>query len=492
MSSLTLVDANTYLAISPFDPIASGATINLATLPTQNLTIRANTSPATVGSVKFNLVESAYLNTVNTSPYYMCGSVPCSNLGVGLHSLTTTPYMASNASGAAGTSMSISFSVIDPTPTPTPPPPTATPTPAPWPSGVPTPAAIPPIPALKSPITVGPGTFGVVGNGTTDDTAAWQTRLNTSDVIVLPGTYAIAGNLHIPTGRNIQCQSGATFLDTQSKGTTMFLIGGSCATCLGNNSIVGCTFEGTDTPAGANNYANYLGGTSGYSELLEIASGWGIHIDNVLIENNTFRDGQGDNLITYSPCGTANTGAPCNGGAPGTEGPSNITIYNNTLQHCAQPGIHINGGQNVHVTGNTTTDCNINQEMDTTLQVMTGIYMDHNTVISSSNGQLDPLDNNLYGVILSCATAGLAGANGHGCWALQNTVSGCPTSGRCSMLYTNCPGTAAGYSTGNYYGNSLINGTFIIGCAPSSQLTVPYCNGGTCTTTGWLQDPPVQ
>src|SRR5229473_48654 len=111
VSSLTLVDTDTYLAISPFDPIASGATINLATLPTRNLTIRANTSPATVGSVKFDLIESAYSNTVNTSPYYLCGPVPCSNLGVGLHSLTTTPYMSSNASGAAGTSMSISFSV---------------------------------------------------------------------------------------------------------------------------------------------------------------------------------------------------------------------------------------------------------------------------------------------------------------------------------------------------------------------------------------------
>src|SRR5229473_2384061 len=129
VSSLTLIDTDTYLAISPFDPIASGATINLATLPTRNLTIRANTSPATVGSVKFDLIESAYSNTINTSPYYLCGPVPCSNLGVGLHSLTTTPYMSSNASGAAGTSMSISFSVIDPPPTPT-----ATPTPTPSPT----------------------------------------------------------------------------------------------------------------------------------------------------------------------------------------------------------------------------------------------------------------------------------------------------------------------------------------------------------------------
>ena len=116
MSSLTLVDADTFQPISQYNPIANGATINLATLPSQNLTIQANTSPATIGSVAFDLVNSGYLNTVNTAPYDLCGSAPCSNLDVGLHSLTTTPYMGPNASGGAGTSMSISFSVIDPTP----------------------------------------------------------------------------------------------------------------------------------------------------------------------------------------------------------------------------------------------------------------------------------------------------------------------------------------------------------------------------------------
>ena len=114
MSSLTLVDTDTAQPIPQFNPIASGSTINLATLPSHNLTIQANTSPATVGSVAFDLVNSGYLNTVNTAPYDLCGSAPCSNLGVGLHSLTTTPYMGPNASGGAGTSMSISFSVIDP------------------------------------------------------------------------------------------------------------------------------------------------------------------------------------------------------------------------------------------------------------------------------------------------------------------------------------------------------------------------------------------
>ena len=130
MSSLTLVDADTFQPISQYNPIVNGATINRATLPTQNVTIQANTSPATLGSVAFDLVDSGYLNTVNTAPYDLCGTAPCSNLGVGLHSLNATPYMGPNGSGGAGKAMSISFSVIDPTPTPVSTP-SPTPTPAP-------------------------------------------------------------------------------------------------------------------------------------------------------------------------------------------------------------------------------------------------------------------------------------------------------------------------------------------------------------------------
>ncbi len=131
--SLTLVDTDTGRPIPQFNPIVSGATINRATLPTQNLTIQANTSPATIGSVAFDLVDSGYLNTVNTAPYDLCGTAPCSNLSVGLHSLTTTPYAGPSGSGGAGKAMSISFSVIDPTPTPTP---KLTPTPLPTPAPV--------------------------------------------------------------------------------------------------------------------------------------------------------------------------------------------------------------------------------------------------------------------------------------------------------------------------------------------------------------------
>ena len=160
----------------------------------------------------------------------------------------------------------------------------------------------------------------------------------------------------------------------------------------GNNQITGCTFAGADIPAGVNNYANYHGGTSGYSEWFTIGTGYETHPDNILIENKTFKDGQGDHLITYSSCGTAQTGAAnCNSGAPGTEGPSHITIYNNTFQHCAQPGLHINGGQNIHIANNSFTDCDNHGEEDAdVLQVVTGIMWNDNTFITDSFGWYSP------------------------------------------------------------------------------------------------------
>ena len=277
MSSLTLVDTDTYQPISQFNPIANGATINRATLPTHNLTIQANTSPATVGSVAFDLVNSGYLNTVNTAPYDLCGSAPCSNLGVGLHSLTTTPYMGPNASGGAGKSMSISFSVIDPTPTPVPTP-TPTPDPVAWPAGVPTPQAIPtltPPGTNASDVTVSPGTNGVVGNGTqnpstgvisgTDDTAAFNNLLDSHDITVSAGGYVIAGAGHHPeqSSHQVPCRELRSINQLAGTLITCSRLAGLLAATPPTSASRVVRSRAQDTPTGANagsyapNYGNY-------------------------------------------------------------------------------------------------------------------------------------------------------------------------------------------------------------------------------------------
>ncbi len=126
VQSLTLINADTDQPMAGYDPLVNGVTLNLATLPTRNLNIRANTNPATVGSVKF-VLDGATYQIESSAPYALAGNngndynpwTP----SVGSHTLQVIPYSASGATGTQGTALTISFSVVDggtPVPTATP------------------------------------------------------------------------------------------------------------------------------------------------------------------------------------------------------------------------------------------------------------------------------------------------------------------------------------------------------------------------------------
>ncbi|QNF34136.1 hypothetical protein HUW51_15920 [Adhaeribacter swui] len=113
--SFTLINADTD---QPIQTISNGATLNLATLQTKNLNIRANTEPANVGSVAFALSGKQNYNKTETgAPYSLFGDtngdykpwVPAT----GTYKLTGTPYAGASATGGAGTSLTISFSVVN-------------------------------------------------------------------------------------------------------------------------------------------------------------------------------------------------------------------------------------------------------------------------------------------------------------------------------------------------------------------------------------------
>ena len=131
VTGLTLVNADTGAPIAGFDPILSGTTLNLATLPTRRLNIRANTNPTSVGSVKF--VYTGGTRVEETAPYAMTGRTSSTvynawTPAVGSFTVTATPYDADAASGTPGTAKTVSFSVIDSSTgsvTPPPPPPTS-------------------------------------------------------------------------------------------------------------------------------------------------------------------------------------------------------------------------------------------------------------------------------------------------------------------------------------------------------------------------------
>jgi hypothetical protein len=113
--SFTMINANTEQDIQT---INANSTLNLATLPAQNLNIRANTSPATVGSVVFALTGTQTRNQTETGlPYALFGDVSGNYNSwipaVGSYILKATPFSASGGGGTAGTPLIINFNVIN-------------------------------------------------------------------------------------------------------------------------------------------------------------------------------------------------------------------------------------------------------------------------------------------------------------------------------------------------------------------------------------------
>jgi TolB protein len=107
IDSFTLINADTDQPITGYDPIAEGAMIDLAEMPPYNLSIRANTTPATVGSVVFDL--NGTIQTDDTVPYDFSNWSP----SVGSYTLTATPYSDAGGTGTAGTALAINFTIVD-------------------------------------------------------------------------------------------------------------------------------------------------------------------------------------------------------------------------------------------------------------------------------------------------------------------------------------------------------------------------------------------
>jgi N-acetylneuraminic acid mutarotase len=119
VTSLTLIDADRDQPVPGFDPLPNGATLNLATLPTRNLNIRANTSPATVGSVRFGYDGNASFRTETAAPYALAGdsngNYAAWTPSLGSHTVTATPYTGAGGTGTAGPTLSVTFTVTEST-----------------------------------------------------------------------------------------------------------------------------------------------------------------------------------------------------------------------------------------------------------------------------------------------------------------------------------------------------------------------------------------
>lgn len=115
INNFTLVDATTDVDIGI---LSNGSTLNLATLPSRSLNVRANVSSGTLGSIAFKLSGPSSLTQIeNAAPYAMVGGSTTDYNGYtflpGTYTLTATAYSSSGGAGTAGTPYQITFNVID-------------------------------------------------------------------------------------------------------------------------------------------------------------------------------------------------------------------------------------------------------------------------------------------------------------------------------------------------------------------------------------------
>jgi hypothetical protein len=118
VTSFTLINADTD---QPIMTLAAGATLNLATLPTKRLNVRANVNSSTV-SVKFAYDANANYRVDSGPPYAFAGNSGTDYFAwtptVGTHTIKATPYAASGATGASGAAYSVTFKVVNGVTTP--------------------------------------------------------------------------------------------------------------------------------------------------------------------------------------------------------------------------------------------------------------------------------------------------------------------------------------------------------------------------------------
>lgn len=116
-----LWNADVQQPIAAHSPLVDGATINLADLPTRNLSI--DIAPADpIGSLRIEFDSAVHVETYQPFSIFdendrgLIGGA----LAVGPHTLTVTPYSESSGSGSPGDPVTVTFTVINSAPTSSP------------------------------------------------------------------------------------------------------------------------------------------------------------------------------------------------------------------------------------------------------------------------------------------------------------------------------------------------------------------------------------
>lgn len=115
LTSFTLINADTNQPIQTLS-LTDGAVLHLSDLPPR-INIRANTSPATVGSVVFSLSGAVNRTQTESAAPYALFSDNAGNYHpwtpvLGNYTLTARPYTNSSGGGTGGTPLTVSFQIV--------------------------------------------------------------------------------------------------------------------------------------------------------------------------------------------------------------------------------------------------------------------------------------------------------------------------------------------------------------------------------------------